>query len=90
MQPGYIAPTTHAYTWCCNTRVTNEDADNNRSSHVWAGGVYYWYALVVCGLGPSFYAKIPHCTLHTEVLRLIFELILVISIKIRVFVTEIY
>ena len=64
--------------------------DNNRSSHVWAGGVYYWYALVVCGLGASFYAKIPHCTLHTEALRLVSELILVVSIKIRVFVTEIY
>ena len=90
MQPRYIAPTTHAYAWCCNTRVTNEDADNNRSSHVWVGGVYYWYAPVVCGLGASFYAKIPHYTLHTEVLQLIFELILVIFIKIRVFVTEIY
>ena len=64
--------------------------DNNRSSHVWVGGVYYWYALVVCGLGASFYAKIPHYTLHTEVLRLVFELILVIFIKIRVFVTKIY
>ena len=61
-----------------------------RDRHVWAGGMYYWYALVVCGLGASFYAKIPHCTLHTEVLRLISELILVVSIKIRVFVTEIY
>ena len=48
------------------------------------------YALVVCGLGASFYAKIPHYTLHTAVLRLFFELILVIFIKIRVFVTEIY
>ena len=52
--------------------------------------MYYWYALVVCDLGASFYAKIPHCTLHTEVLQLIPELILVLFIKIRVFVTEIY
>ena len=57
---------------------------------MWVGGVYYWYALVVCGLGASFHAKIPHYTLHTEALRLVPELILVISIKIRVFVTEIY
>ena len=52
--------------------------------------MYYWYALVVCDLGASFYAKIPHYTLHTEALRLVSELILVVSIKIRVFVTEIY
>ena len=34
--------------------------------------MYYWYALVVCGLGASFYAKIPHCTRLSLVLIPIF------------------